>query len=95
MEPGTPFYTLQQEGRLPLPDEDLERALCDDAAAFLDAHSFIQYEISNYAKPGFQCRHNLKYWQCLPYLGLGVAAHGYMTAKCAVKIRRTQSSISG
>ena len=77
VEPGTPFYTLQQDGRLPLPDEDLERALCDDAAAFLDAHSFIQYEISNYAKPGFQCRHNLKYWQCLPYLGLGAAAHGY------------------
>lgn len=77
VEPGTPFYTLQQEGRLPLPDEDLERALCDDAASFLDAHGFIQYEISNYAKPGFQCRHNLKYWQCLPYLGLGAAAHGY------------------
>ena len=77
VEPGTPFYALQEEGRLPLPDEDLERALCDDAAAFLDAHGFMQYEISNYAKPGFQCRHNLKYWQCLPYLGLGAAAHGF------------------
>lgn len=78
VEPGhAVFIRCNRKGAWPLPDEDLERALCDDAAAFLDAHSFIQYEISNYAKPGFQCRHNLKYWQCLPYLGLGVAAHGY------------------
>ena len=77
VEPGTPFYEQQKAGRLPLPDEDLERALCEGAYAFLQAHGFMQYEISNYAKPGYECRHNLKYWQCMPYLGLGAAAHGY------------------
>lgn len=77
VEPGTPFYAWQQAGTLPLPDEDLERALCDDAAAFLEAYGYAQYEISNFAMPGFACRHNLKYWLCQPYLGLGAAAHGY------------------
>lgn len=59
-------------GTLPLPDEDLERALCDDAAAFLEAYGYAQYEISNFAMPGFACRHNLKYWLCQPYLGLAL-----------------------
>lgn len=77
VEPGTPFYEQQKAGQLPLPDEDLERDLCDGAYEFLQARGYMQYEISNYAKPGFACRHNLKYWQCMPYLGLGAAAHGY------------------
>lgn len=77
VEPKTPFYDLQKKGALPLPDEDLERALANEAAEFLDTHGYIQYEISNYAKKGYECRHNLKYWQCMPYIGVGAAAHSY------------------
>lgn len=77
VEEGTPFYRLAQNGSLPLPDEDTERALCDFAYDFLQNHGYNRYEISNFAKNGYESCHNLKYWQCLPYIGLGTAAHSF------------------
>ncbi len=77
VEEGTPFYNLAQDGKLALPDEDTERNLCDYAYNFLESHGYNRYEISNFSKPGFESRHNLKYWQCLPYIGLGAAAHSF------------------
>jgi len=47
------------------------------ASETLEAHGFAQYEISNWARPDFECSHNLQYWRNLPYLGLGAGAHGY------------------
>jgi oxygen-independent coproporphyrinogen-3 oxidase len=49
----------------------------DLATAVLGEAGFEQYEISNWARPGFQCRHNLQYWRNLPYVGVGPGAHGY------------------
>lgn len=77
VEEGTPFAVRQAAGELALPDEDAEDAMYELAAAFLPAQGFSRYEISNFARPGFACRHNLKYWRYRPYLGLGAAAHSF------------------
>jgi len=58
-----------------LPDEDAAAQMYLDAVSFLAQKGFYQYEISNFAKPGFECRHNNKYWDCRDYIGFGPAAH--------------------
>lgn len=63
------------------PDEDVLSDLYLQTVAFLNSHGFLQYEISNFARRGFQSRHNLKYWNCFPYLGIGAAAHSYFKGK--------------
>lgn len=73
IEEGTPFY--EQRDFLPVPTEDDECDMYYMAAQRLARDGFSHYEISNYAKPGFECRHNLKYWKCREYIGVGVAAH--------------------
>lgn len=70
VEEGTPFA----ERELDLPDEDTEYRMYEDTAAVLKKYGFQQYEISNYAKPGFACRHNVGYWKRADYLGLGLGA---------------------
>lgn len=77
VEEGTPFAVLQATGRLALPSEEEEEAMYEQAAALLPTSGFARYEISNYAKPGAECRHNLKYWRYRPYIGLGAAAHSF------------------
>lgn len=76
IEPDTPFETRYADGR-DLPDEDAERAMYVRTGEILDANGFVHYEISNYAKPGFESRHNLKYWHCTPYLAAGLGAHAF------------------
>jgi len=78
-EPGTPFGDDPEA--LALPGEDAVAGFYLDCVSFLEAHGFPQYEISNFAKPGGQCRHNLKYWRCEPYLGVGPAAHSFLGDK--------------
>lgn len=73
-EEGTPLFSDLQSGRLTLPDEGVERAMYDEALTLLARHGFHQYEISNFALPGYTCRHNLGYWRQIPYLGLGASA---------------------
>lgn len=73
LEEGTPFYEMKD--RLPLPDEDAECEMARLAQDLLSRAGFRHYEISNYALPGKECRHNLKYWRCDPYIGFGAAAH--------------------
>lgn len=73
-EEGTPLKADLDAGRLHLPDEETERAMYDETLAILANHGFEQYEISNFAKPGYACRHNLGYWRQVPYLGLGASA---------------------
>jgi oxygen-independent coproporphyrinogen-3 oxidase len=77
VEEGTPFAGLAAAGRLALPDEDEEEAMYDLATSWLPARGFARYEISNYARPGDECRHNLKYWRYEPYIGVGAAAHSF------------------
>ena len=73
-EEGTPLKADLDAGRLSLPEEDVERAMYDAALAILAEAGYVQYEISNFALPGYACRHNLGYWRQVPYLGLGAAA---------------------
>ncbi len=74
VEEGTAFYELQQQGRLRLPDEDTEREMYWRAADILQSQGYEHYEISNYAREGFACRHNLGYWLRRDYLGFGIGA---------------------
>lgn len=73
IEPGTPFDS--DAVRSALPDEDGAAALYLQMVQGLEDQGFCQYEISNFARPGFESRHNLKYWQCVDYVGIGPAAH--------------------
>ncbi len=73
-EEGTHLMGDLEAGRLALPDEDDERRMYDDALITLEKHGFRQYEISNFALPGYECRHNIGYWQQVPYIGLGASA---------------------
>lgn len=77
VEEGTPFYQLQQEGKLQLPDEDTDREMYRMTQEMLSCAGYHRYEISNYAKPGKECRHNLTYWRMEEYLGLGLGAASY------------------
>lgn len=76
IEPGTPFYARRQAGALDLPGEDAELAMQDAAIETLTAAGFDRYEVSNYARPGYVCRHNLHYWRYDAYLALGSGACG-------------------
>jgi len=76
IEPGAAFYHLRDG--LPLPNEDEEAALYLVCVELLQGAGFTQYEVSNFAREGAPCRHNLKYWRCEQYLGLGPAAHSFM-----------------
>ena len=83
IEEGTPFYDryerdvlLREQGKMPadLPDEEAERGMYADAEALLEAAGYTHYEISNYARPGFVCRHNDNCWLRREYLGFGIGA---------------------
>ncbi len=78
VEPGTVFARRQAKGCLPLPDEDLEARMFEEARARLAAVGIEQYEISNFAKSGAKAHHNLAYWRNRPYLAAGAGAHGYV-----------------
>ncbi len=73
-EEGTPLMRDLDAGRLVLPDEDDERQMYDDTLDTLARHGYLQYEISNFALPSCECRHNIGYWQQVPYIGLGASA---------------------
>ena len=74
LEPGTPLEKDQAEGRLALPSEKEQASMYLAGAEYLESRGYMQYEISNYARMGFACRHNIGYWEGADYLGLGPAA---------------------
>lgn len=76
IEEGTPFFGLHRAGKLKTPDEDLARQLYDVTQDVCAAHGLPSYEISNHARPGAECRHNLVYWRGQEYAGIGPGAHG-------------------
>jgi putative oxygen-independent coproporphyrinogen III oxidase len=76
VEPDTPFATLQSAGKLTVPDEDSARTLYDTTQEVCDAAGLPAYEISNHARRGAECRHNLVYWRGHEYAGIGPGAHG-------------------
>lgn len=82
-EEGTPLGDGVRRGEVELPSEDAERAMYDLTLKRLEDAGFIQYEISNFARPGFACAHNLGYWRQAPYVGLGAAAASMLPARHA------------
>ncbi|WP_339076754.1 radical SAM family heme chaperone HemW [Acetobacter sp. AC2005] len=79
IEPGTKFEALYRQGSFSLPDEETAAALYETTTAITHAHGLNAYEVSNYAKPGSESRHNLTYWHYGDYLGIGPGAHGRIT----------------
>lgn len=77
VEEGTPICRDIAAGKLALPDEETERDMYELARQTLAEHGFQQYEISNFAREGYQCRHNIGCWTRVPYLGFGCAAHSF------------------
>lgn len=76
-EEGTPFHAWRGQGKLRQLDDDVEEHMFTRTQEILTNAGFVQYEISNYARPGHECRHNLNYWQSGSYLGLGAGAHSF------------------
>ena len=79
IEPDTPFFGLHKAGKLAIPNEDLARDLYDLTQAICAKAGLPAYEISNHARPGGECRHNLVYWRGHDYAGIGPGAHGRLT----------------
>jgi putative oxygen-independent coproporphyrinogen III oxidase len=76
IEEGTPFFGLHAAGKLKTPGEGLARTLYDVTQEICAKHGLPAYEISNHARPGAECRHNLVYWRGQEYAGVGPGAHG-------------------
>ncbi|HET9903656.1 MAG TPA: radical SAM family heme chaperone HemW [Xanthobacteraceae bacterium] len=76
IEDDTPFAALAAAGKLAVPEEEAARALYDTTQEVCDRHGLPAYEISNHARPGAECRHNLLYWRAGEYAGVGPGAHG-------------------
>lgn len=77
-EDGTALKRDLDTGRLRLPEEEDERRMYDDTLRILAEQGYTQYEISNFAKPGSECRHNIGYWTRVPYIGLGTSAASFL-----------------
>jgi putative oxygen-independent coproporphyrinogen III oxidase len=87
LEPGTVFAAQPP----PLPDEDQAAVMLDECGARLAAAGFARYEVSAYARPGRECRHNLNYWSFGDYLGVGAGAHGKLSRpECGAVVRTVQ-----
>nr|WP_321983879.1 radical SAM family heme chaperone HemW [uncultured Lichenicoccus sp.] len=79
IEPGTRYEALHRQGLITLPDDDDAAALYLETASVAARHGLEAYEVSNYARPGAQSRHNLAYWRYQDYCGIGPGAHGRLT----------------
>ncbi len=86
-EKGTPLYQLRQRGGVRPVDEEVELAMFEHTIDRLRAAGLEQYEVSNYAKPGEECRHNLVYWANEPYYGFGVGAARYVDGMRSINTR--------
>ena len=104
IEEGTPFYTAygedvrrKKQGEAPkrLPSEETEEQMYLDALQILKEYGFLQYEISNFAKEGYSCRHNEGYWRGISYAGFGLGAASYIENRRFVKTRRLEDYLKG
>lgn len=79
IEPGTAFQTAHRTGKLTMPEDDIAARLFESTQSLMAGAGFPAYEISNHAKPGSECRHNLIYWEGQDYFGIGPGAHARVT----------------
>jgi len=77
IEPGTPLFNMVQSKQVTLLDNDSDAELYEFTIDFLTTHGFEQYEVSNFTKPNFKCRHNINYWNHSNYLSFGPSAHSF------------------
>jgi oxygen-independent coproporphyrinogen-3 oxidase len=94
VEQGALLPWQLQRGLLTLPSDDTSAAMYEEARPRLAALGYEQYEISNWARPGHRCRHNLVYWHHDPYLGLGLAAHSYVHGRRSANVRGLRHYLS-
>ncbi|EOU1681320.1 oxygen-independent coproporphyrinogen III oxidase [Clostridium perfringens] len=94
IEEGTAFYNLYENDKLKLPTEEEERKMYHLAKKILEENGFNQYEISNYAKEGKECRHNLAYWNMDNWIGVGSAAASYINGKRIKNISSVEEYIN-
>lgn len=81
LEEGTKYFEMFEKGQLKMVSDKIDRDMYHNAAKFLKESGYKHYEISNCAKDGYECRHNLKYWSLENYLGIGLAAHSYINGE--------------
>lgn len=91
LEEHTPLYALVQCKQVKLPDEDDVADMQDAGIEYLESQGYRRYEISNFAKAGYECRHNLNYWRNGEYLGFGVAAHSAVRRKDWTRYANTET----
>ncbi|AQW24584.1 radical SAM family heme chaperone HemW [Clostridium perfringens] len=94
IEEGTAFYNLYENDKLKLPTEEEERKMYHLTKKILEENGFNQYEISNYAKEGKECRHNLAYWNMDNWIGVGSAAASYINGKRIKNISSVEEYIN-
>jgi len=81
LEKGTPMYLMEKDNKIIMPEEDVERDMYYAGRSIMEQSDIKQYEISNFAKYGYECKHNLKYWNQEEYLGFGPSAHSFLDNK--------------
>lgn len=93
IEPGTQYNRRRSQGKLPLPEDDLVADMYDLACRRLGEEGYGHYEVANWAKPGFQARHNLAYWRDEEFFAVGVGAYDYIRPYRSVRVRNTKRYI--
>jgi len=86
IEAGTPFHEMNRAGALQLPGDEAEADMYEAAIQTLVDAGFAHYEISNFARPGFQCRHNITYWKNEPYFGFGAGATSFLNGVRSTRV---------
>ncbi|HZK33115.1 MAG TPA: radical SAM family heme chaperone HemW [Tissierellaceae bacterium] len=81
LEEETYLYDIYHKGLVSLPSEDEEREMYHTGRKILEENGYIHYEISNFALPGYECKHNLVYWDLMPYIGIGLSSHSSFKGK--------------
>jgi oxygen-independent coproporphyrinogen-3 oxidase len=90
IEPATPLGRKVASSLVPPPDPDVQADMYAMACSVLAGAGYEHYEVSNWGKPGYRCRHNLGYWEARPYLGLGAGAHSYRSGRRWWNVRPPQ-----
>lgn len=93
IEPNTPFHAMHEKDELPLPSEDVELAMFERIIEMMSKAGYNHYEISNFARSGYEGRHNLQYWHNQSYYGFGAGAHGYVDGCRYMNIKAVKAYI--